>query len=647
MREADQWIARRSYPKAIELLRAAAAERPAESGIRLRLAEALAAHGQGNETSEAVTLLDEVARELATQGFTAKAIAVYKRLQRLRPDAGTIERRLADLIRQREGELRAAGGSRPNPGVRGPGAQTVAPTVPAAPDAPAAPTASATSPATASPGAESDALPSGVVGSPLFSSFSRDELIEVLHSLQLRTFHPGEIVVSEGEPGDSLFVLASGEARVYVEGFDRRDRAVRTLAAGDFFGEISLLSGGVRTATVIAAAELELLELSRGAVVAIAARHPSVRQTLQKFCLDRAESPEERDARGPAGVEPAWTVDAEALDFGGDVPAPRLEPAEIAALLPYCSVRAFEPGETIFRRGDAGTELFVVEQGEVEVRFEHGRPAKRLQPGEIFGELALLTPGHQRTAATVAASETRLIAVDREAYARLREARPGVLVELLERSCAYLVDSEQRLVIDLKRRNRDLERVLEFLQRTKEELSTTEALAQTDELTGIFNRRCFEEQIRRLVERSNEGGLALALVVVDVDRFKRVNDTAGHLVGDLVLRKLAQLLRSSVRWTDLPCRIGGDEFAILWTDVDERSAARRAQSMLPALATFDLEGGASPLRITASLGGALHRAGESWEELFARADRGLYQAKKAGRGLLAWNEELLAAPLSA
>ena len=103
-----------------------------------------------------------------------------------------------------------------------------------------------------------------------------------------------------------------------------------------------------------------------------------------------------------------------------------------------------------------------------------------------------------------------------------------------------------------------------------------------------------------------------------------------------------------MRWTDLPCRIGGDEFAILWTDVDERSAARRARSMLPALAVFDCEScgdGTRPLRLTASLGGALHRPGESWEELYARADRGLYLAKRSGRGLLAWNEELLASPL--
>ena len=336
----------------------------------------------------------------------------------------------------------------------------------------------------------------------------------------------------------------------------------------------------------------------------------------------------------------------------GDTPAPRLEPDEIAALLPHARVRVLAADEHLFRRGESGGELFIVDDGEIEIRFDDGRASKRVGPGEILGELALLTSLHQRTATAAGAVPTRLISLDREAWGRLREAHPALFVRLLERSCAYLVDSEQRLVIDLKRRNRELERVLDYLQRTKEELTSVEALAQTDELTGIFNRRCFEEQIRRLVERANEGGLALALVMVDIDRFKMVNDNHGHPAGDLALRRLAQILRSSVRWTDLPCRIGGDEFAILWTDVDERSAARRARSMLPSLAVFDCEvfgaeAGADggPIRLTASLGGSLHRAGETWEELYSRADRGLYLAKRSGRGLLAWNEELLASPL--
>lgn len=610
LREVDALVARRRYDRAAELLRAAVAERPEEPSLRLRLADVLSL---GGKSAEAATLLEAVGRELAAAGFTAKAIAVLKRLQRIRPDAREVEQALADLIRERDEQAQRA--------------------VPAVPGGLVLPT---------------QPVPEGVSRSPLFSELSRAELVEVIRGLHHATYAAGQVIVAEGEPGGSLFVLASGEARVYVQGLDRRLREVRGLASGDFFGEISLLTGGPRSATVIAATECELLELDRSAVVAIAGRQPAVRATIQRFCLERSESVEERSARAGAAVpfeplelaagEETGVVLAE-LDL--DATPARLAPAEVAAIVPYCQVRTYPAGETIFRRAEPGDRLFVVEAGEVELRFEHGRPAKRLGPGDPFGELALLTASHRRTATALAASDLRLIVVDQEAYARLRAQRPDVLAGMLERTCAYLVASEQRLVGDLRRRARDLERALDFLQRTREELTTIEARSLTDELTGIFNRRCFEEQILRSVERARDGGLSLALLLVDVDRFKLVNDTLGHMVGDLVLRRVAQLLRGSVRWTDLPCRIGGDEFAVLWTDIDGSSAARRAETLAPTLASFELAGAPQNLRVTTSLGGGLLRAGEDWRGLFERADRGLYLAKKAGRARLAWDETLV------
>jgi diguanylate cyclase (GGDEF)-like protein len=618
LREVDALLARRKFGRAAELLREAVAARPADSGLRLRLADALALDGQGPAAAE---LLEGVAAELAAQGFTAKAIAVLKRLQRLRPDAAELEQRLAELIRaQDEHRARPAG-----PGLIGvPSSRTPAPSAPAADAAPAPPE-----------------IPLGVRRSPLFSDFSRDELLAVIRSLRLHSFGPGQVLVSEGEPGDSLFVLASGEARVYVEAPDRRHREVRRLEAGDFFGEISLLTGGPRSATVVAAVECEVLELDRAAVLGIAARHPAVRATIERFCLARADSAEEQSARGSAAFRPAVEAESDEPGFHAELPAPMLTPAEIAALVPYCAVTTHAAGDPIFDRGDRGDRLYVIDEGEVEIRFEQRRPAKRLGPGEVFGELALLTSSHRRTASTAAATACRLISIDDASWRRLTGERPDLVVGLLEKSCAYLVESEQRLVHDLRRRNRELERALDFLHRTKQELSTAEALAQTDELTGIYNRRCFEEQMRSFVERSRDTGVTVALLLADVDRFKSVNDTHGHRVGDLVLTRMAQLLQSSVRWSDLPCRIGGDEFAILWTDLDPRGARRRARELQPLLSAFEVEGSPASLRVTASLGGAALAPGEGWEEFFARADRALYLSKRTGRGRLSWDQRLL------
>jgi diguanylate cyclase (GGDEF)-like protein len=616
LREVDSLIAKRKFDRAVGLLRQAVAARPDDTSVRLRLADVLALDGQ---KGEAAGLLEAVAAELAADGFTAKAIAVLKHLQRLRPDAAEVEQRLAELIQARQQPEVPAGP------VAGP--QLVPPAPRAEPEAVAP--------------AAAPAVPLGVRRSPLFSSFSGDELVAVIHSLRLHAYAPGQIVVSEGEPGDSLFVLASGSARVFVEGPERRHREVRRLEAGDFFGEISLLTGSPRTATVVAAVECEVLELDRAAVLGIAAHHPTVRATIERFCRERTDSAEEKDARGAPPFRPTIEAEVEDLEVPAEMPAPSLRPDQIAAIVPFCSVQLLAEGEEVFHRGEAGDRLFLVDEGEVELRFEQRRPAKRLGGGEIFGELALITAGNRRTATAVAATPCRLIAIDRMAWRRLSGERPDLVVGMLETSCAYLVESEQKLVADLRRRNRELERALDFLHRTKQELSTAEALAQTDELTGIYNRRCFEEQIRAYVERAADGGVSISLLLVDVDRFKRVNDTHGHQVGDLVLRRLAQLLQGAVRWSDLPCRIGGDEFAVLWSDLDPRAAARRALELQPLFGAFEIAGSPQSLLITASLGGALLRPGESWEDFFARADRSLYQAKRGGRGRLAWDEHLL------
>lgn len=592
LRDVESLVAERDFARAAEILTAAAVERPEDTGVRLRLADVLALAGAQERAAD---VLDGVGRDLARAGETAKAIVALKRLHRLRPDSGESERAVIDVLHGDADEV-------------------------------------------------DPELTAGIARSPLFSELAREELLDVIRGLHYQTVEPGGIIVSEGAPGDSLYVLASGEARVFVQGFDRRNREISRLASGDFFGEISLLTGAPRTATVVASTECDLLELDRSAVAAIAERHPEVRQTIRRFCVERSESIVERNARIADEVErfdPAPLEEEGPAATEGTLGPMRLSATEREALAPLCTVRAFVAGETIFQRGEPGDRLYVLEEGDLELRFEHARLPKLLAPGDLFGELALVTPRRRRTATAIGLGPGKLIEVDRAAWERLRGERPALLLGILERTCSYLVDSEERLTRDLLRRNNELERSLDYLQRTREELTTIEARSLTDDLTGIFNRRCFEEQIRKSVERARIGGMALALLLVDVDRFKMVNDTLGHMVGDLVLRRLAQLLRGSVRWTDLPCRIGGDEFALIWSDLDGRSAARRAASLAPALTAFELAGAPKSLRVTSSLGGALLRPNEGWEELFARADRGLYLAKEAGRGRLAWDERLV------
>jgi cAMP-dependent protein kinase regulator len=137
--------------------------------------------------------------------------------------------------------------------------------------------------------APAPAVSSSLVASPLFSDFRPDELIALIRGLELHTFEPGEIIVSQGEPGESLFILTGGTARAYVRDAAGRNRQVREMREGDLFGEIAVMSGMPRTATITAAARCEMLELDRPALNTIAAAHPRVREVLQEFYARHSE----------------------------------------------------------------------------------------------------------------------------------------------------------------------------------------------------------------------------------------------------------------------------------------------------------------------------------------------------------------------
>ena len=123
--------------------------------------------------------------------------------------------------------------------------------------------------------------------SPLFADFSEDDLVAVIQGLELVSYVPGDILILEGDPGTSLFVITSGVVRAYVRQKDGKNKMVREMGEGSFFGEISVLSGKPRTATVTAKTSVEALILERKILDDICRTHPSVRTTLQKFAAER------------------------------------------------------------------------------------------------------------------------------------------------------------------------------------------------------------------------------------------------------------------------------------------------------------------------------------------------------------------------
>jgi diguanylate cyclase (GGDEF)-like protein len=164
---------------------------------------------------------------------------------------------------------------------------------------------------------------------------------------------------------------------------------------------------------------------------------------------------------------------------------------------------------------------------------------------------------------------------------------------------------------------------------------TIQRQAVTDELTGLFNHRRFQEVMAVEVERTRRFGQELGLIMLDLDNFKRVNDTYGHLQGDLVLREVARVLRESSREIDEPARYGGEEMAVALPQTGLQGAfefAERVRQRIEALQLPLLEGEGT-LRVTASFGAASlpHSAKIDKDALVAAADAALYRAKRSGK----------------
>jgi diguanylate cyclase (GGDEF)-like protein len=153
-------------------------------------------------------------------------------------------------------------------------------------------------------------------------------------------------------------------------------------------------------------------------------------------------------------------------------------------------------------------------------------------------------------------------------------------------------------------------------------------LAETDALTGFFNQRYFHETLRREALRAQRYDRRLALLIIDLDDFKAVNDRIGHLAGDAVLAQVAERLRNEIRSVDLGCRVGGDEFGVIMPESTAEDATQLFQRMHDAVASMPVPGGS---RVRVSAGIAELRHGETAAGLFERADSALYRAKELGK----------------
>jgi len=156
--------------------------------------------------------------------------------------------------------------------------------------------------------------------------------------------------------------------------------------------------------------------------------------------------------------------------------------------------------------------------------------------------------------------------------------------------------------------------------------------AVIDPVSGLFNRRYFEGRLEEELHRASRQLTSVALLMVDLDEFKSINDRFGHMAGDLVIRDISEILRRSVRIFDVCTRFGGEEFAVMMPGGTVESAVVIAERIRQRVESYQRsEPALSALRVTASIGVAVSPPGVTARDLMERADRALYQAKKGGK----------------
>lgn len=223
-----------------------------------------------------------------------------------------------------------------------------------------------------------------------------------------------------------------------------------------------------------------------------------------------------------------------------------------------------------------------------------------------------------------------------DAYARfssfhdLKEAAATFDAEMKLKTLAALqrVESARREVEFHRNRNEVLEKEIEERRLAQAEL---ERLAVTDSLTGLLNRRRFFDGLEAELARARRYDRALSVLMVDVDHFKLVNDSLGHRAGDSALITVARRIESGLRDSDLACRYGGEEFAILLPEADLEEARQAAERLRSLVSAEPMVAADSHFKVTVSVGVACLDAEEGAEAFLERSDRALYRAKAQGR----------------
>lgn len=289
---------------------------------------------------------------------------------------------------------------------------------------------------------------------------------------------------------------------------------------------------------------------------------------------------------------------------------------EIEHLLQNCEQLTLDAGQTLLSRNTPNGSIYIIVAGRVSVHLTSpdDEPASYIGVGECAGEMSVID-GNVVSADVIADQPSRVLRISQDVLWAMVDVSLAIARNLL-----YILSTRVRYGNELFIRNMRTQRVLELA-------------ATVDALTGINNRGWLEHTFPRIMTRCAEGGHAFCSLLIDIDNFKRLNDTWGHVCGDQALVAVAASLLNNVRPEDLLARYGGEEFVIGLpnTGVDEAfivaERVRRAIEFLP----LSFRRGEKLPHVTVSIGIGRMLPGQMLTELIAIADEALYRAKDGGR----------------
>lgn len=299
-------------------------------------------------------------------------------------------------------------------------------------------------------------------------------------------------------------------------------------------------------------------------------------------------------------------------------------------------VRRFHPveveaGQTLFKEGDRGNELFIVKSGKVaiSVRLRNGLEQEIVEfcSGEFFGEMSIFEKA-PRSATCYTKEKSSLLTLYARDFFQLMKHHPNAAIKIMY---GMLNTTTQRL--------RDTD---EFLSDMVLWGERARKRAITDELTGVYNRRFLDDALEDLFRTSKEKKKPLSFVMVDLDYFREINEAYGHQAGDRVIIEAVSVFRKHLRRNDIIARYGGDEFTFILPETAAEEARQIAENICREMKDLALlkEYGGSITQITTSQGIACFpEHARDPASLHALADQALYRAKKEGRNrVVCWSE---------